>query len=459
MDLSKLDVDKTHNVGGTGFLLKGDRHIIKPEAKSQDFQNIRDLGRVGLYTIQLSQDLFVMVYICYGYIGGTTDKNACNQINEYLQCICDDMQLQPPGPKLIVGDLNASIEKLWVLKDLVDQGALFDIGAIAAKYGGVDAQVTCKAHNTEKETRRDYVFANKDAESLITAFEVDDGSLFSVHKVLRVGLKTSHIRQEHNVVEMPLGFQEVLQDVCVNIYGEQNATEARNKRIKMIHDNKQYTSIIPEELDNANLPKFPKPMKVKDQATQEAIDQDKREQLENQDFEIWERDANEISPKQQKEQISKMHTIMDKMLDSNTAKLNRHLNNNEIEPFLCHFAHLMEEAVIEFGQLPKEQSNKIRGRSKVNIKSKLQKPFAQYCKEDNCMMPPINQEATRMLKQQRRLMNIRDCSRAFQIADKEQTRIQIHKSLSAFVNDIKETDDLEDLIQHINQNIGDYKFN
>ena len=73
--MSNLDNDKTHNVGGTGLLLKGDRHIIMPESQCPDFQNIRNQGRVGLYALQINQDLFVLVYVCYGYTGGAVDKN------------------------------------------------------------------------------------------------------------------------------------------------------------------------------------------------------------------------------------------------------------------------------------------------------------------------------------------------------------------------------------------------
>eukprot|EP00969_Alexandrium_andersonii_P279455 12352558-Alexandrium_andersonii.AAC.1 len=66
-------------------------------------------------------------------------------------------------PYLIAGDLNVEVSGVAVLRESIAEGEVFDIGAIVALAGPNAPEATCRAHGSKHMTRRDYIFASRQA--------------------------------------------------------------------------------------------------------------------------------------------------------------------------------------------------------------------------------------------------------------------------------------------------------
>ena len=196
MHLSKLDDSATYTNGGTGLINQADdpsnlkapkpKHINVLTPKCPTLKSIVNEGRVGLYSIEVCPNIFVSLYFVYCHTNGDCDAHAATHTNDLMDLILNDMPLHPPGPVIVAGDVNCSLRTIPNITHAINSGKLFDLGAMASKYGGIDFQPTCRANQNCKATRRDYVFANPMAEKLIKHFAVDDNSGLSVHSILRI---------------------------------------------------------------------------------------------------------------------------------------------------------------------------------------------------------------------------------------------------------------------------------
>ena len=159
--ISGLDPEKDCNVGGTGCVLRSNnRHLVQPKPLHEHLTPLLNQGRVGLYLFEVCPEVHVMTYVVYGWTGADTDNSVASRTDNLLCIIHQDMLMQQPGPKLIVGDLNGTLAKFEAFNELVNTNQLVDIGAIASAYGGVNGDVTCKANSKATANRRDYVIAN-----------------------------------------------------------------------------------------------------------------------------------------------------------------------------------------------------------------------------------------------------------------------------------------------------------
>ena len=54
--VSNLISEHTHNTGGTGLVLNTNKHIMRPEAQTNAFKQIRGEGRCDLYGLNYCKD-------------------------------------------------------------------------------------------------------------------------------------------------------------------------------------------------------------------------------------------------------------------------------------------------------------------------------------------------------------------------------------------------------------------
>ena len=113
-----------------------------------------------MYALALAPKVTILIYNIYGWVGTTNSKEAARRTSAMLDAILSDMQQQPPGPMLILGDLNGDPETFPILTQQLEQGNILDVGKQAHQWGQPSAAYTCKAKNAKKPTRRDYIFAN-----------------------------------------------------------------------------------------------------------------------------------------------------------------------------------------------------------------------------------------------------------------------------------------------------------
>ena len=106
-----------------------------------------------------------------------------------LASILEDMELQPPGPMMIIGDIDGDLAVFPTLHEKVRAWQLLDVGEHATKWGQMPKDYTCKAHGALQPTRRDYVIANPCAFKYISHFEVRHDAGLDVHEVIHLQLQ------------------------------------------------------------------------------------------------------------------------------------------------------------------------------------------------------------------------------------------------------------------------------
>jgi hypothetical protein len=190
LHLSQVDAEMAGNVGGTGVILRGKNHVNRPKARTAQLKELLDKGRIGKYTFEVTKGQFILCYIIYGYPRAENDGWQAARTCDLMATVFSDAEKQDPGPILIMGDINAPINRIPSLQAALQQGLWRDLGASASHNGGGEAQGTCRATTPGAMlTRRDYVFVNDRAFNMIESFDVDHDALLPVHSVLRVMFK------------------------------------------------------------------------------------------------------------------------------------------------------------------------------------------------------------------------------------------------------------------------------
>ena len=217
-----------HQLGGAGIIQRGARPIL-PTVLDPQLRELTLEGRVHLYAIEVEADLFVSIYAIYGATNGDGDELAAAQTDSILQHILADCDLQPKGPKLIVGDLNASLHSLPAIEAAIKDDLFTNVGSIASSYGGIDDEHTCKASPHAKATVRDYVITNPAALDLIQGFHIDHGSGLPVHSIITLTFKNKVQRDTFQAVRLPSALDKVVEKRGIDKFGEQNIQRAKTK--------------------------------------------------------------------------------------------------------------------------------------------------------------------------------------------------------------------------------------
>ena len=322
VDLSNLDPEKHKNVGGTGCILNTKtKNIIKPKPANPELQQALDEGRCGLYASGTAKNNFVLTYVVYGWPNGECDDLAASRTDDLLCLISVDMAMHDEGPKIVVGDLNGPINRFPAFDGLIQDGHLFDVGAIASAFGGIDGDNTCKANSNSKPTRRDYIIANRQAKDQILTMEVDHSIAFPVHDVLRVAFKDSVPLRTYNAVCLPKPIRQLFDEKCLKYYGEQNLAAHRNK----VKEKEEATSnrTITCDISIKEQAVITKGPTYKSTYLCKALEQDQelivgsKTSLEASIKEQQDKDiASNFTPAQKEAQLNLLHHLIDKQLGS-----------------------------------------------------------------------------------------------------------------------------------------------
>ena len=65
--------------------------------------------------------------------------------NDLLSAVLDDIKLQPPGPVLIVGDLNGDLANFKCLQKYFEKKDLIDVGGQTQRWNRQEPDFTCRA--------------------------------------------------------------------------------------------------------------------------------------------------------------------------------------------------------------------------------------------------------------------------------------------------------------------------
>ena len=158
--LSNLDPELKHHTGGVAALARHPAKVDVLSPRSDQMVAPLSSGRVQMSALCIGYSSPLLAFIIYGWTGGRQSTQAAKRTDDIFIHIIHELSLRPEGPVAIMGDLNATLQQLPHCKQLIDDGAWCDVGAVASRWGGIDNQPTCFGHNALEPTRNDYFIVN-----------------------------------------------------------------------------------------------------------------------------------------------------------------------------------------------------------------------------------------------------------------------------------------------------------
>ena len=125
------------------------------------------------------------------YVASSTDgpepkkgNNLAARIGDILAILEVQFEAMEPGPKLIMGDLNGSLEAFPTAMALIKERGWTDIGNDESKCHGKPGRATCHTNEDSRESRIDFILANNRMTPAIISWYVDEKSDFPTHRPL-----------------------------------------------------------------------------------------------------------------------------------------------------------------------------------------------------------------------------------------------------------------------------------
>ena len=115
MQISELDPESSTNLGGLGLVNFDNKHIINTKALHPELQEIVGNGRVDICCLEPIKNQFLLIYAIYGYTNGDACTESAARTDDIIGLCLADSDLRPEGPRMIAGDLNASIGNRMVV--------------------------------------------------------------------------------------------------------------------------------------------------------------------------------------------------------------------------------------------------------------------------------------------------------------------------------------------------------
>ena len=229
---SHLDPEGETPLGGLFILARKGVTFITPPAKGKDFKKINGKGRVQLYAVEISKDVTLKIYNMYAWSNGAVCKENASRTDDMLRAVFQDNEQQAKGPCLIVGDLNADPVHIESLDEHIKDGTWLDVGDHADKWGSLKGDYTCIAKNCKTPTRRDYVFANREAYQLIEGFVVDHEAGLDVHAVLRIKINVGKCMKVQDVLFKPKNLSTIPLEVLEKRFGKSNIEKRQKNAVR-----------------------------------------------------------------------------------------------------------------------------------------------------------------------------------------------------------------------------------
>ena len=199
---SCLDPEKGHQSAGVGGMVRDPFRIFEIQPTSPALAAILSNGRVGMYGCDIGNNTHATIFCVYGWTGGHTCDTAAARTDGIFAAIGEELVANNRTNVMIVGDFNCSVERLPHLVELCERFHFTDTGAVAARWGGQDGEVTCVAPNSAAGSRNDYIFLAPELVPLVKFFKLIWHSDFAVHCVLQLGLTMSY-RAQRKVNHIP----------------------------------------------------------------------------------------------------------------------------------------------------------------------------------------------------------------------------------------------------------------
>ena len=210
-------------------------NIIRGDRTSDDFEKAYQLGRVDKYIIDnggLKDN--IVVFVIYGKSGGS--KHARAITDAIIAAIRKEMGPCCNQPVLIMGDFNAEPNSLMQAKELMDDEAWIDVGAVASWWGGIDNQPTCLQRAEVQETRIDGVLANSMAISFIRGYTVEKDPMIPTHYVVKLHLDLETEGEKRSFIKTLPSLKYMLDDKIAKETAEMEDAKEKTKKAREIRE-------------------------------------------------------------------------------------------------------------------------------------------------------------------------------------------------------------------------------
>ena len=127
-----------------------------------------------------------------------------------FSCILNEFEALPPGPEIILGDLNGDPDTFEDLQCKLENHQYIDLGSHPVVAGSVGCP-TCFPPNGAP-SRRDYMFANQDLFGYIRCLEVIEVPAIPTHRLLRLQVRFPNSKETVHQVQRPPSIIACLHD-------------------------------------------------------------------------------------------------------------------------------------------------------------------------------------------------------------------------------------------------------
>ena len=214
------DPNRSQPCAGVGAIALSNDTCLPLAARCPKFAKFTDLGRAQLMAHGKGKAAKVCHwYNIYGYTGSHGNAAKAAATDSIFQAILSDHSLRGVGPTFIVGDINADPDDLPTLTDMLATKGWTDLGAAAATWGHPASQPTCITKQSHAATRRDYIFCNANALSLVRGLVVRAGDLCPTHSTVEVHLALDAPAFTINKLRHIVPLDSLVQDAFIHLYG------------------------------------------------------------------------------------------------------------------------------------------------------------------------------------------------------------------------------------------------
>ena len=197
--------------------------LLQPVTKA--LRDMRHNGRFQLIGVPLPGDVMCIAANVYGGTNAHHAVTAAARSNDLLDFIWQEFAARPPGPRMILGDLNGDSDDFPVLQAVINDGSLIDLG-LHTGFDAPTAQPTCFPFNKWALSRRDYLLVSADLLLFVNHFQVlapDSDSVIPVHACLKIDISFPMHAPTQTVLRMPPSLYDPFLEILSHIHGVDSA--------------------------------------------------------------------------------------------------------------------------------------------------------------------------------------------------------------------------------------------
>lgn len=154
------DPEQGKAAAGVGALFLKDLAVYPIPKATDDYRDVEKSGRCKIVCFDAGGCTIVCA-IVYGWTGASKGCKLAARTDDILAIIQVQFEALDPGPKIIMGDFNGSLDAFPTACALIDEHGWTDVGNDEGICQGRPGRATCHTNSDAKESRIDFIFTNE----------------------------------------------------------------------------------------------------------------------------------------------------------------------------------------------------------------------------------------------------------------------------------------------------------